>query len=131
MLRAHAGDRLLMRPSRRRVLRYLRTKLATDWTTESRAVRVARWLLTRVIPEANPDYRFDEVREWLVEFDDDGRPCREIGLDGGGGVVLAGPDERNHGFWLDTDMRFEDFGGEEIDAAGFEEVWGRWLEGRA
>jgi hypothetical protein len=82
-------------------------------------------VLERFIPEANPDYAFDQVREWLIEFDEDGVPGREVGLDGSGEPVLAGPDGRNYGFWLDTNMRYEDFTGDEVTAEVFERAWRR------
>jgi hypothetical protein len=111
-------------------MRFLRTALATDWPArESRMRGLVRWLLTRVIPEANPDYALHQVREWLVEFDDEGLPGREVGLGSDGQPVLAGPDDRNYGFWLDTNMRFEDFTGTEIDASVFEAAWRRWMDG--
>jgi hypothetical protein len=111
-------------------MRFLRTRLATDWPADkSRTRQLVRWALTRVIPDANPDYTFDKVRQWLVEFDDDGLPVREVGLDGAVAPVLAGPDDRNYGFWLDSNMRFEDFTGEEVDAAVFEDAWQRWQQG--
>lgn len=82
--------------------------------------------MTRLLPDANPDYRLDQVRAWLIEFDEEGLPGREIGLDGKGAAVLAGPDERNYGFWLDTNMKWDDFEGEPVTAEAFESAWRRW-----
>jgi hypothetical protein len=75
--------------------------------------------------DANPDYspRLHLVREWFVEIGDDSLPWREIGLNGDGEPVLAGPDDRNHGFWLDTNTTFADFSGEPISQEEFEAVW--------
>lgn len=110
-------------------MQFLRTRLATDWPAEESVLReTVRKVLTRILPEANPDYRVDLVREWWIEFDADGEPGREIGLGDDGSPVLAGPDDRNYGFWMDTNMRFEDFTGEELDAEDFENMWRRWLE---
>jgi len=78
---------------------------------------------------SNPDYgaHLHEVAEWLVEFDEEGLPCREIGLDKSGQPVLAGPDERNYGFWLDTNLTLVDFDdGETISPDTFEEKWQTW-----
>ncbi len=63
------------------------------------------------------------VREWLIEFGDDGLPWREIGLDESGAPVLAGPDARNYGFWLDTNMTIKDFDGEPVAEEEFERIW--------
>ena len=77
------------------------------------------------IPRANPDYepKLHVVREWLVEFDQDDRPDREVGLDATGSPVIAGPNPRNCGFWLDTNMLFKDFAGEPITKEQFEARW--------
>jgi hypothetical protein len=82
-------------------------------------------LLLWFIPEANPDYRgkLHLVHEWFIEFDDEGQPWREIGININGRPVLAGPDDRNYGFWLDTNMTLKDFSGEPVDAAEFERLW--------
>jgi hypothetical protein len=110
-------------------MRFPRTRLATDWhADESRLRGIVRRVLTRGLPEANPDYRLDLVRECWVEFDADGMPNREIGLGEDGSPVLAGPDDRNYGFWLDTIMRFDNFTGEQVDAAEFEDMWRLWLD---
>lgn len=105
-------------------MRFIKTALATNWPAkESSGKPLIEGLLTRVIPEANPDHPFHLVRVWLIEFDDDGVPSREIGLDASGEPVLAGPDDRNYGFWLDTNMRFYDFVGDDVSAEVFERLW--------
>src|SRR3974390_2210684 len=109
-------------------MQYLRTKLATDWPEDlgrsisERIIRGIRWF----IPEANPDYKAKMylVKEWLNEFDDEGNPWREIGVDREGKPVLAGPDAKNYGFWLDTHMHFNDFNDREIVSEDiFEKIW--------
>lgn len=97
----------------------LRTTLATDWPAPT---RLARWLRPIM---SNPGYvdRMHRVRSGLIEFDDQGLPGREIGLDADGGIVLAGPGEGNDGFWLDTNMRLADFPGESVPVAEFEALW--------
>jgi hypothetical protein len=108
---------------------YLRTKLATDFEPSSLSVgvRVLRKLLF-FVPDANPDYepKLHLVREWLIEFDDEGHPDREIGLDAHGFPLVAGPNDRNYGFWLDTNMLFSDFAGEPIAKEMFEAAWNRF-----
>lgn len=95
--------------------------MATDWD-ECRG----GWL-SRVFGSlrANPDY--DRVmhllNSWLVEFDKEGLPGREIGLDVKGNVLFFGPDDTNYGFWLDTNLKLEDFEGEEVDIKEFEDIW--------
>ena len=107
-------------------MRHLRTKLATEGGADPSAVqKVLRWALTRVLPDANPDYRFDLLHEWLVEFDDEGLPGREVGLGADGEPVFSGPNDRNYGFWLDTHMTIDDFEGEPVDAEVFEVAWRR------
>ena len=106
-------------------MRYLRTRLATDWPKERpRAVKILRALLF-FIPEGNPGYeeKMHLVREWLVEFDERDEPWREIGLDAEGAPVLAGPDRQNYGFWCDTNMTWSDFSGEPVEAVEFENLW--------
>jgi hypothetical protein len=99
---------------------YIRTELATDWPE-------SRGLLDQLSSalDVNPDYRdkLHEVRSWLIEFDEEGLPWREIGLGADGGVVLAGPSERNYGYWLDSNMTLSDFPGEPISRELFEDLW--------
>ena len=111
----------------------LRTTLATDFPEETpRSVTVIKKLLF-FVPEANPDYepKLHLVKEWLVEFDSKGEPGREIGLGGNGSPVLAGPDDRNYGFWLDTGMLMKDFEGTEVSVERFEQTWAEYFRGRA
>lgn len=102
-------------------MRYLRTKLGTDF----RQPRSWWERLVHSIDTANPNYRgkYHMVRTWLIEFDDSGKPWREIRLDESGSVVLAGPSENDYGFWLDTNMRLADFNGEPISMEYFEKLW--------
>ena len=98
---------------------YLKSKKATDWKNPS--------VLTRLMQRmsANPDYEkaFPEVAEWLIEFGENQLPDREIGLNSTGIPVLAGPNERNYGFWLDTNMKLSNFENEVIEKAYFEKKW--------
>jgi len=99
---------------------YLRTELATDFPEPSNW-----WQRLTAMDTANPSYRgkYHRIRCWLIEFDVDGNPGREIGLDAQGAVVLAGPSKRDYGFWLDTNMRFADFAGESVTPEYFERMW--------
>ena len=105
-------------------MRHIRTKLGTGEKAESSG-SILEKLLKRI--ESNPDYDLKIVHEWFIEFDDDDWPGREIGLDLDGDPVLAGPDDNNYGFWLDTNMRYNDFDGIQITANQFEEKWNHWF----
>jgi len=98
---------------------YLKSNKATDWEKPN--------LLTRLMQKlsANPDYEqaLPEVAEWLIEFGEDQLPDREIGLNSSGIPVLAGPNERNYGFWLDTNMKLSNFESETIEKSYFEQKW--------
>lgn len=63
--------------------------------------------------EANPDYedKIDYVATWLIEYDDEKYhvTIKEIGLDENGQVIVKMPDERNYGYWPDTDFKLEGF----------------------
>ncbi len=63
------------------------------------------------------------MRSWLIEFDEEGKPFREIGLDESDSVVIAGPSESDYGFWSDTNMKLNDFEGEPVSEAYFEQLW--------
>lgn len=102
--------------------------MATDWT-EKEPWQVKTWrMILFFIPKANPGYdsKMHLVKKWLIEFtEEEGglTPCREIALDTNGKVVFAGPDKTNYGFWLDTNMKYEDFEGGPIDKDEFERYW--------
>lgn len=81
--------------------------------------------LRGLVDSANPSYRgkYALIRSWLIEFDEDGAPWREIGLDKNEAIVVAGPSAQDYGFWLDTNMRYADFEGEQIAGEYFEKLW--------
>jgi hypothetical protein len=109
-------------------MKYLVTTMATDWPKEMPwQVKLFRKVIF-FIPDANPDYdpKMYLIKRWLIEFTDtDGQllPWREIALGADGKPVFAGPDERNYGFWLDTNLKYEDFEGDAIDKEEFERYW--------
>lgn len=109
-------------------MKYISTYMATDWPEkEPWQSKVLKTILF-FIPKANPDYepKMHLVKKWLIEFEEeDGKllPWREIGLDSNGTPVFAGPDKKNYGFWLDTNMKYEDFEGEPIAKDEFESIW--------
>jgi hypothetical protein len=82
------------------------------------------------VVDANPDYLpvLHSVRRWLVEFDIEGRACRELGIGGTGDPVLAGPDKRNYGYWPDTNVAIDELDGERISEALFEALWRQFYD---
>jgi hypothetical protein len=109
-------------------MKYLTTSMYTDWPEKEPWYAKLIMTLLFFIPRGNPGYdsKMYLVKKWLIEFiehDGELKPWREIALDVNGSVLFAGPDERNYGFWLDTDIRYEDFEGEPIDKDEFERCW--------
>lgn len=107
-------------------MKYLRSKLATEWPDKESGGGGGLKFLSKLIPDANPKYKLHLVQEWLIEFDDGGLPDREIGLGADGSPVLVGPDDQNYGFWLDTNMTYNDFNGTDVDKDIFEQAWREW-----
>lgn len=106
----------------------IRTRKATGWPAREPVwIRLWRAILF-FVPRANPDYdkKMHLLHEWLIEFDEAGNPGREIGLDAQGEPVLAGPDARNYGFWLDTNMTLKNFERNDVDAELFEALWNQF-----
>ena len=103
--------------------RYLATDESTDWKSESFALKVLNWVLKRLNPNYAYEKKFHLVRKWLIEFEDDDLPCREIGLDEQGSPVLWGPSDNVYGFWQDTNMTYDDFKGDPITKEYFEKHW--------
>ena len=105
-------------------MRFIRTRMAIDWLDPGNGLFTK--LLGRVSPNPGYESQLHQVSEWFIEFDDEGCPAREVGLDKAGAPVLAGPDGKNYGFWLDTNMKLDDFEGERISQETFEEKWNVW-----
>jgi hypothetical protein len=110
-------------------MKYLRTKKGTGWSEkEDRSVKIWRILLFW-IPDGIPDYKnkMHLIQEWFIEFDDRGDPVREIGLDSNGIPIVAGPDDRNYGFWMDTNCTIVDFPNDEaVDENEFIKLWNNY-----
>ena len=79
---------------------------------------------------ANPDFE-DEigfVSQWYIEYNEEiDCSSREIGLDVKNNIIVRMPDERNYGFWLDTNCTIEYFkkrkGFQMISKQDFEDLW--------
>jgi hypothetical protein len=104
---------------------FLRTYEATDWP-EKRSLRLRIVsLLLFFLPQSNRGYkgRWHLIRQWLVEFDESGVPWREIGLGADDLPVVSGPDDESLGFWTESNVRWGDIVGEEIEREEFERHW--------
>ncbi|MGL1903981.1 MAG: hypothetical protein OCC49_17720 [Fibrobacterales bacterium] len=84
-----------------------------------------------IFPQANPDYddKIGNVSYWFIECGDEGYPYREIGFDANDNILFKGPNKRNYGYWLDTDMTDDHFENhkdcEEISGKTFEDMWNK------
>ena len=109
---------------------WLRTTIATDWPNPSGDGVLLR-LMRRFVPEANPSYRnkMHLIDEWYIEFDDQGLPTREVGVDSIGKPIVAGPTSVDYGFWLDTNVTDVDMEGHEVSREEFEKLWELALTG--
>lgn len=90
--------------------------------------RIFKYVFRNLI--ANPDFedKFEYVAQWYIEYDDvkDNVSCREIGLDSDGNIIVKMSDERNYGYWLDTNCElidFEKMGAQRIEKEKFECLW--------
>lgn len=90
-----------------------------DWRV--RAVRALLWF----VPRANPDHEhlYPRVARWLLEIDDSGHARREIGLDASGVALFGAPDERNTGFFTDSDATFSREDLVPVERDEFERQW--------
>ena len=105
--------------------------------TNSSFVKVFDFLLSFLIPKANPDFdsMYDNVITWFIEYDEDNDYTnREVGVDKQGRVIVKAPYKRNLGFWVDEDLTFQDyvdnFNIQYISKEAFESIWEKELESR-
>ncbi|MEO8589908.1 MAG: hypothetical protein ABI432_11095 [Flavobacteriales bacterium] len=111
-------------------MKHIRTRKATDWPEkEPITVRLWRAVLFFVPQDVAYDKKMHLVHEWWIEFDETGDPVREIGLDANGKPVLAAPDDKHIGFWLDTNMTLKDFDQNEVNPRSFEACWNQFFTG--
>ena len=86
-------------------------------------------ILSYFIPKGNPDFEalISEVKEWLVELNEEGVPEREVGINQNGVPIMKMPWKKNYGFWTDSNLKRGDFENlfqpEEIEASVFEDYW--------
>ena len=108
-------------------MRYGYTSLATTWTTQEMnhwKVRLLTALLF-FLPRANLDNEklYPQLTRWLIETDEAGMPTREIGINAEGNPLFSAPNERNFGFWTDSNLAFDPSELELIDQEYFEALW--------
>jgi len=81
-------------------------------------------LLSRVLPQANPDFEsaYEKCDSWWLEIDEGNVVCREIAFDVSGKAVAAAPLGDNLGIFTDLDSAPEGLtlG---VDAVRFESEW--------
>ncbi|WP_375418231.1 hypothetical protein [uncultured Hymenobacter sp.] len=68
-------------------------------------------IASSVLPVANPDFedKIDDVKVWLIEFNIEGFPTREIGLNESGLAIMIMPWRDNYGYWTDNNLVLADF----------------------
>ena len=92
-------------------MNYGYTELATDWNEKEMNSFSSRIIcaLLFFIPKGNPDNEklYPFVSKWFIEIDENGIPCREIGIDSKGAPLFAAPDTKNYGFWTDSNQTFK------------------------
>ena len=90
-----------------------------------------RLLHKMIVPlSANPgfDDKIEDVTLWFIEYDDvvNHIANREIGFAKDGRIIVKMPDDRNYGYWLDTNCELEDFkkmGINMITEKEFNDLW--------
>ena len=120
-------------------MKYLRFKEKVKSSPKSKEIfwwNLLWKILALVFPKANPDYDhlYSFVETWYIEYDEtcenDGT-VREVGKDTFGRIIVKAPDNRNYGFWNDTNMNINDFinhkSAEFISKEEFESVWNEEL----
>ena len=86
-------------------------------------------LTSIVIPKANPDFdkKISNIETWLIEFDEEGIPIREIGINNQNEPIMVMPWKNNYGFWTDSKLKYFDFKElfkfQKIDKNEFENNW--------
>lgn len=96
---------------------------------KSKFIDVICKALRAVLPKANPDFddKYESVRTWYIEYDENNNWVnREIGLDSINNVIVKAPYLKNIGFWMDEDLKIDDylkFNIEYITTDRFEELW--------
>lgn len=87
-----------------------------------------------IFPQANPDFDdiYQNVKYWLVEFEEDGQPWREVGLNERREPITIGPYRNNRGFWTDSNLKQDQidncfFKKSTISESEFQNYWDSFL----
>ena len=110
-------------------MKYLKTTKATSWDKEVSLAEKILKLIFWFIPNPNRENekKYHLLNEWYIEFNEDDEPLREIGIDKDGNPILAsGAGIYGLGFWLDTDMHYNDFLDKESSVISEEEFKKMW-----
>ncbi|WP_052911367.1 hypothetical protein [Riemerella anatipestifer] len=108
-------------------MKYLKFKSPWDYNDKKKSF-VEKIILYLGL-SANPDYdnKIYNVEFWLVEFDEEDIPIREIGLDNNSKDILKMPYKKNYGYWTDNNLVYQDFISDfasvKIEKKEFEEKW--------
>jgi len=110
------------------MMKYYSTTLCTNWTKEEMNRPIIRILyFIFYFFRANPDNEkfYPQVKKWFLEIGEDGLAAREIGIDEDDNPLFSAPNDRNWGFFTDSDEGFEDDDLVSIDMNEFEDMWSR------
>ena len=82
-------------------------------------------LLQFFIPRANldNDQLYPQLTRWLIEIDENGVPTREIGINAEGNPLFGAPNDRNFGFWTDSNKEFDCSELELVSQEHFQSLW--------
>ena len=86
-----------------------------------RLIKALLWFIPRSNPDNEPLY--PKVKKWLLELNDDNRPEREIGLDADNKPLFCAPNDRNFGFWTDSEEPMKEDSIVTINKELFDELW--------
>lgn len=108
-------------------MKYCSTTLATNFTHEEMnhwkvlLIKALLWFIPRSNPDNEPLY--PQVKKWLLELNEANEPVREIGLDIYDQPLFCAPNERNFGFWTDSNEPIENDYIKTIEKDFFDKLW--------
>ena len=73
------------------------------------------------------DSKIYDTNIWLIEFDNENIPVREIGINNSNDPIMIMPYKNNYGFLTDNNLKLQDFKNgfefEKISKSEFEKKW--------
>lgn len=110
-------------------MKYIRTTEATSWKKREGICDKIVQFVYSFVPNANPRYqqKYYLLNEWFIEFDNEGKIQREMGIDLDGKVLFASPYKQNPGFWIESEMGFKDFKNKELSSDEFSRLWDEYF----